>query len=67
MVRQHHRFNGHEFEQTPGDWRTEEPGILQSTGLQRVGRDLLTEQQQKRKISFKKKKTFFAFNRSYML
>jgi len=19
MVRQHHRFNGHEFEQTPGD------------------------------------------------
>ena len=58
MVRQHHRFNGHEFEQTPGDWRTEEPGILQSTGLQRVGRDLLTEQQQKRKISFKKKKNF---------
>ena len=23
MVRQHHRFNGHEFEQTPGDSETQ--------------------------------------------
>ena len=29
MVRQHHQLNGHEFEQTP-QWRTEEPGVLQS-------------------------------------
>ena len=27
-------------------WRTEEPGMLQSMGLQRVGHDLMTEQQQ---------------------
>ena len=29
----------------PG-WRTEEPGVLQSMGLQRIGHDLATEQQQ---------------------
>ena len=28
------------------EWRTEEPGMLQSTGSQRVGHDLKTEQQQ---------------------
>ena len=28
-------------------WRTEDPGMLQSTGLQRFGLDLVTEQQQK--------------------
>ena len=28
MVRQHHRFNGQESEQTPG-----KPGVLQSLGL----------------------------------
>ena len=27
-------------------WRTEEPGMLKSMGLQRVGHDLATEQQQ---------------------
>ena len=27
-------------------WRTEEPGMLQSMGSQRVGQDLTTEQQQ---------------------
>ena len=30
MVRQHHRLNGHEFEQTPGD--SEGQGTLQSMG-----------------------------------
>ena len=45
MVRWHHRLNGHEFEQTPGYWRTEEPCVLQSMGSQRVGHDLATEQQ----------------------
>ena len=33
-----HRFNGHEFEQTPRDGgRTGKPGMLQSMGSQRVG------------------------------
>ena len=27
-------------------WRTEEPGVLQSTGSQRVGHDSATEQQE---------------------
>ena len=27
-------------------WRTKEPGVLQSTGSQRVGHNLATEQQQ---------------------
>ena len=31
----HHRFNGHEFEQTPGDGEgTGKPGVLQFVGLQ---------------------------------
>ena len=37
MVGWHHWFNGHEFEQTGRWWRTGKPGMLQSTGLQRVG------------------------------
>ena len=45
MVRSHHQLNGHEFEKTPGEWRTEEPGILQSMESPRVGHDLATEQQ----------------------
>ena len=37
----------HEFEQILGDsGKTEEPGMLQSMGLQRVRQDLVTEQQQ---------------------
>ena len=47
MVRQHHRLNGHEFEQTTDNCgRTEKPSVLQSMGSQRVGHDLVTEQQQ---------------------
>ena len=42
----HHQLNGHEFEQTPGDSETGKPGMLQSMELQRVGHDLVTEQQQ---------------------
>ena len=37
MVGWHHRLNGHEFEQTPGDDEDGKPGVLQS--------DLATEQQ----------------------
>ena len=42
MVRQHHRLNGHASEQTPGGsgrhgtQRTQELGVLQSAGAQRV-------------------------------
>ena len=47
MLAWHHRVNGHEFKQTPGDMqRTGKPGLLQSMGLQRVGHDFVTEQQQ---------------------
>ena len=30
----HHRLNGHEFEQAPGDNGGGKPGVLQSTGFQ---------------------------------
>ena len=46
MVGWHHQSNGPEFEQTQGDSEGQKPGVLQSTGLQRVGDDLVTEQQQ---------------------
>ena len=45
MVGWHHRLNGHEFEQAPGDEgqrRTGKFGILQSMGSQRVGCNLVT-------------------------
>ena len=35
MVGWHHRLNGHEFEQTPGDVKGQ-PGVLQFMGSQRV-------------------------------
>ena len=44
MVGWHYRLNGLEFEQTLGDSEGN-PGILQSMGSQRVGRDLVAEQQ----------------------
>ena len=46
MVRRHLWFNAHEFEQAPGDGEGQEPGVLQSIGLQRVGQDWATEQQE---------------------
>ena len=49
IVGWHHQHNGHEFEQTLGERRTEEPGVLQSMGSQRVGHNLVTERQQMRK------------------
>ena len=44
MIQYHHWLNGHEFEQTPGDGGGQ--GNLQSRESQRVGHDLVTEQQQ---------------------
>ena len=41
----YHWLNGHELEQTPGD--SERQGSLASTGSRRVGRDLVTEEQQR--------------------
>ena len=39
MVGWHHRLNGHEFEQAlgVGEGVSEEPGVLQFMGSQRVG------------------------------
>ena len=45
-VREHQWLNEFEFEQTPRDSERQEPGVLQSTGSQRVGHDLATERQQ---------------------
>ena len=46
MVGWHHQLNGHESEQTLGQWRTGKAGMLLSMGSQRVRHDLATEQQQ---------------------
>ena len=44
MVGWHHWFDGHEFEQAPGRWwRTGNPGMLQSMGLEIVGQYWVTE------------------------
>ena len=43
MIRQHHQLNGHESEQTLGDWRTEEPGVLQCMGSQGVRHDVVCD------------------------
>ena len=50
MVRSHHRLNGQESEKTLRERRTEEPGVLQFMGQQRVRHDLVTEQQFQQKI-----------------
>ena len=44
MVRWHHWFNRHEFEQTPGDSERRNSGVLRSMGLYRVRHDWETEQ-----------------------
>ena len=47
MVEWHHQHNGHEFEQTPGHGEGQgRDDMLQSMESQRVGRDLVTEEQQ---------------------
>ena len=48
MIGWHHQPNGHEFEQTLGDSEGQNPEVLQSMGLQRVGHDLATEKQQRK-------------------
>ena len=46
MVREHHRLNEHEFEQTLGDKGQGSLVSMQSMGSQIVGHDLTTEQQE---------------------
>ena len=47
MVRQHHQLNGHESEQTLGESEGQRSLVCCSPwGSQRVGHDLVTEQQQ---------------------
>ena len=47
MVRWHHQLTGHEFEQTLGDSVSQgSPACCCSWGSQKVGQDLVTEQQQ---------------------
>ena len=50
MVGWHHRLNGHRFEKILGDGesqrRTGKPGVLQTTRLQTVRHNLVTEQKQ---------------------
>ena len=50
MVGWHHRLSRHEFEQALGDTEGQErkTSELQSTESQRIGHDLVTEQQQKK-------------------
>ena len=44
MVRRHHRLNGHWVWESSGSWWwTGRPGMLKSTGLQRVGHNWVTE------------------------
>ena len=46
MVEWHHLFNGHEFEQAPGDGEGQEsPALLQSIGSHRAGYNCVTEEQ----------------------
>ena len=47
MVEWHHQLIGHEFEQTPGVSKGQgKPGVVQSMESQRVGHNLVTNQQQ---------------------
>ena len=50
MVRQHHWFNGHEFEQTPGGSGGQKSLACCSSWGRRVRHNLATEQQQSQKI-----------------
>ena len=52
MVRWHHRLNGHEFEQTPGDGEGQGSLACCSPWGCRVGLNLATEQQQTKTMYF---------------
>ena len=49
MVGWHHQHDGYEFwESSRREWRTGKPGVLQSTGSQRVWHNWVTERKQQR-------------------
>ena len=48
MVGRPHRLNGYEFEQTLGNNEGQGSMALPSIGSQRIGHDLVTEQQQQK-------------------
>jgi len=50
MVGWHHRLNGHDYEQTPGDGEGQESLACFSLWGHRVGHDWATEQSQNDKI-----------------
>ena len=50
MVGWHHWFNGHEFEQTPGDSKGQGSLACCSSWCHRIGLDLATEQQKYSRI-----------------
>ena len=56
MVEWHHRFNGCTWANSKRWWGTGKPGMLQSLGLQRVGHNLATEQQQQRETWYQTSK-----------
>ena len=67
MVWQHHRFNGHEFEQTPRDSGGQRSLVFCSPqGCKELDATYWLNNNKKEK-SPSKKKTLPAFNRSYML
>ena len=43
MAGWHYQYNGHEFEQTPGDMKDREAWFAAVHESQRVGHDLVTE------------------------
>ena len=53
MVGWHHRFNGHEFEQTPRDSEGQRSQVCCSVWGHRIGYDLATEQQWQQAFSWK--------------
>ena len=54
MVRQHHQFNGHGFQQTPEERKDRQAWHVAVHESQRVRGDLVTEQQKDRKKLHKK-------------
>ena len=46
MVREHYQLGGRVWANSRRQWKTGKPGVLQSTGLQRVKHDLSTEQKE---------------------
>ena len=44
MVGWHHQLNGYGFANSGREWKTGEPGMLQSVGSQRVGHNWVTDQ-----------------------